>query len=454
VTEQLDLVGLVQCLADSELSAAEALEGSLALLDEINPTMRAFVYVADRGQLREQAADIDRRRAAGEALGPLAGVPIAVKDTENVEGMPTTCGSWLCGQTLEKRDSVHVARLRRAGAITIGKTNTPEFAYSIHTRNRRFGETLNPVDPARSVGGSSGGSAAAVAAGIVPLATGSDGGGSIRIPAAFCRLPGLKPTFGRIPLETDSWGQLTHVGAVTRSFRDLAFYLDVVAGPAPTDRFSLPAPETSLQRALRRPVQLSDLRVVATASLFGATADAEIAGVFERALEQLRSFGVSVARPPEDPLPDARRAFIDLASYVDGAHWATLEDGERARATRGYAAWCERGRQVSVDDLVAAEHVRTQVLAAIESLLSEGDAIVTPTFGTLPWRLDHPPDADPVDRLFTFPFNLTGHPAMSVPLPGVSAGLQFAGPRFAEGSLLRVGAAISAAVDTVGASAR
>jgi aspartyl-tRNA(Asn)/glutamyl-tRNA(Gln) amidotransferase subunit A len=441
VTERLDAVATAAAVREGRLSAAEVLAGSLDRIEETAGQLKAFVHVAPRSELEREAEAVDRRRAAGEPLGPLAGVPVGVKDVEHVAGMPTSFGSQLPGEPLAAADSPHVARLRAAGAIVIGKTNTPEFAYSVHTRNRRFGETVNPADPGRVVGGSSGGSAAAVAAGLVPLATGSDGGGSIRIPAAFCGLPGLKTTYGRIPAERDGWGELGHVGALTGSLRDQARYLDVASGPAPVDRLSLPRAGHSFEEQLGRPLELAGVRSKAFATLCGAHVEEEVAGPFAAAIERLRAAGLAVT-PAEDDLPDVAERFSDLASYSDGVRTRGLDPAQEEQLTRGYLAWCRRGREVTVDDLIAAEDARQQLFEAVERHLAQAEFLLSPTVGILPWRLEEPPDMTPTDYLLTYPFNLTGHPALTVPLPGVLAGLQVVGRRFCEADLLRLGAAI------------
>ncbi|MEA2178493.1 MAG: aspartyl-tRNA(Asn)/glutamyl-tRNA(Gln) amidotransferase subunit [Solirubrobacteraceae bacterium] len=441
MTERLDAVATAAAVREGHLSAAEVVTAALDRIEESGEELKAFVHVASRSQLEREADAIDRCRTSGQALGPLAGVPVGVKDVEDVVGMPTSFGSKLSGESVAAADSPHVARLRAAGAIVIGKTNTPEFAYSVHTRNRRFGETVNPADPGRVVGGSSGGSAAAVAAGLVPLATGSDGGGSIRIPAAFCGLPGLKPSYGRIPAERDGWGELTHVGALTGSLRDQARYLDVAGGPASVDRLSLPRADHSFEEQLGRPLELAGIRVKAFATLCGAHVAEEVAGPVATAIERLRAAGLDVT-PAEDDLPDIAEQFTDLASYTDGARTRDLGPAEEAQLTRGYLAWCRRGRDVTVEDLVAAEGMRQRLFEMVEQHLKQAEFLLSPTVGILPWRPEQPPDMPPTDYLLTYPFNLTGHPALTVPLPGVLAGLQVVGRRFCEADLLRLGAAI------------
>src|SRR4051794_21116011 len=242
------VAGLAGAVRSGRLSARELVEHSLERIDATNGAINAFVVV-DADGARAAAAEIDRQIAEGDDPGPLAGIPIGVKDLEDVAGLPTSHGSVAyrdCGPAAA--DSVLVNRLRAAGAVVVGKTNTPEFGWKPQTDNAVFGTTRNPWDPARTPGGSSGGSAAAIAAGMVPMATGSDGGGSIRIPSALCGLSGFKPSLGRVPSGGESapdWHHLSTRGPMARRTSDIAYVLDAVIGPDPTDLRSLPMPEPS-----------------------------------------------------------------------------------------------------------------------------------------------------------------------------------------------------------------
>ena len=216
-----------------EISAVEVLESCLSAIDAGNPALNAFVHLDPDLALRAAQA-VDAQVAAGADPGALAGVPIGVKDLEDCAGMPTSHGSLLFkGRPAVAEDSVHVARLRAAGAVPVGKTAAPEFGTPAFTSTRAWGTTRNPWDLSRTPGGSSGGSAAAVAGGLVPMCTASDGGGSTRIPAAFCGLVGLKPSFGRIPHPDNSPGQTATYGALVTTVADCARHLDVVAGRSP-----------------------------------------------------------------------------------------------------------------------------------------------------------------------------------------------------------------------------
>src|SRR5262249_46766628 len=226
------------------LSPVELMTATLERVAALNPQLNAFVALRADEALADARARADRL-ARGEDPGPLAGLPFGVKDLEDVAGLPTTHGSVPFRNHVAADDSIQVARLRGAGAIPIGKTNTPEFGYTGFTRNRLFGVTRNPWNLSRTPGGSSGGSAAAIAGGLVPLATASDGGGSIRIPACYVGAFGLKPTFGRVPrtpLMLREWIDTTVYGPLTRTVTDAALFLDAVAGPDPRDPDSLPHP--------------------------------------------------------------------------------------------------------------------------------------------------------------------------------------------------------------------
>ncbi|HEX6786855.1 MAG TPA: amidase, partial [Acidimicrobiales bacterium] len=252
------------------LSAVELLGICLDAVEHRNGELNAFVHL-DVDEARAQAGAVDRERAAGraDALGPLAGVPFGVKDLEDCAGMPTTRGSrWFAGQPPVERDAIHVARLRAAGAIPIGKTAAPEFGTWAYTASPALGVTRNPWDPARTPGGSSGGSSAAVSAGMVPFCTASDGGGSIRTPAGFTGLVGLKCCYGRIPtFDVTYLAQNAVVGSLTTTVADTALLLDVMAGPDERDRTCLPPPGVGYLDVIGRPERVEGLRVAWSSDL-------------------------------------------------------------------------------------------------------------------------------------------------------------------------------------------
>jgi Asp-tRNA(Asn)/Glu-tRNA(Gln) amidotransferase A subunit family amidase len=239
---------LAAMIRQRELKPSELMAATIERIEQKNPKLNAFVALRTDAAMAEARA-MDDKLARKEEIGPLAGLPLGVKDLEDAAGLPTTHGSVPFKDHLAKKDSVQVARLKAAGAIVIGKTNAPEFGYTAFTKNVLFGPTRNPWNLERTPGGSSGGSSAAIAAGMVPLATGSDGGGSIRIPACYVGCYGLKPSFGRIPMDPalgmQQWNDTSVVGALTRTVRDTAIFMDVAMGYHPVDPDSLPHPGIS-----------------------------------------------------------------------------------------------------------------------------------------------------------------------------------------------------------------
>src|SRR5690606_38223767 len=289
------VAALAADVAARRVSARELTAAAIDLVDRLDPELNAFVAVDADAALAEAAA-IDERIAAGQEVGPLAGIPLAVKDLEDACGFVTSHGSaaFASGQPATD-DSPLVARLRAAGCVVVGKTNTPELGWKADTENPVFGATRNPWDTERSPGGSSGGSAAAVAGGLVPLATGSDGGGSIRIPSAVTGLTGFKPSLGRVPsggAAPPDWPLLSTKGPMARTARDLALVLDAVVGPESTDLASLPLPEASWSRSLE---DLHPPRAVVWSPTLGyAPVDAEVRAVCEAAVRRLEEAGTAV----------------------------------------------------------------------------------------------------------------------------------------------------------------
>ncbi len=275
---QQSVIDLAQQVRQGEISASSLVDHALDRIASLNPAINAFVAV-DEERARAAAASVDEAVAAGKQVGPLAGIPIGVKDLEDAAGFVTSHGSKARGETRPAaEDSALVARLVAAGCVVVGKTNTPELGWKADTVNALFGRTNNPWNLDHSPGGSSGGSAAAIASGMVPLATGSDGGGSIRIPSACCGLSGVKPSLGRVPsggTEPPDWHDLSTRGPMARRLADVVAALEVAVGPDPTDLRSLPRPEASWTAALNDPKPPS--RVAWSKTLGYAEVDAEVA---------------------------------------------------------------------------------------------------------------------------------------------------------------------------------
>jgi Asp-tRNA(Asn)/Glu-tRNA(Gln) amidotransferase A subunit family amidase len=448
--------GLAEAVRKGEITAVELAAHALAQIDARNGDVNAFVAVDAENALAE-AARVDAARAGGEVLGPLAGVPVGVKDLEDAKGFVTSFGSQLhASDAPARRDSILVTRLREAGCVVIGKTNTPEHGCMADTYNAVFGPTRNPWDATRSPGGSSGGSAAAVAAGMVPLATGSDGGGSIRIPSSCCGLSGMKPSHGRVPTggpEPPGWGDLSTRGLIARRIADVAYGLDAVIGPDPTDLRSLPMPEVSWIDAVREPHVPS--RIAWSPTLGYAPVDPEVLTICENAISVLAHLGAEVDEVPrvftEDPIGP-------WAAMTDSFNWRTVEH------LSGRPEWdlldpvisdsARRGERHTAAELARAMDECHRLNLRLVGLFHQYRLLVTPTLATLPPLSGSPgliagePDQNWVR--FTYPFNCTRSPAATV-CAGVSAsglpvGLQLIGPQHADQVVLRAAAALEDAL--------
>ncbi|MFI5662455.1 amidase [Streptomyces sp. NPDC051684] len=392
------------------------------------------------------------RLARGEEVGPLAGLPVLVKDLEDAAGFPTSRGtSGFRDAPPAARDSVHVARLRAAGALIIGKTNTPPVGAAIHTANDAFGITRNPWNPERSPGGSSGGAAAAVAAGLVALGTASDGGGSTRIPAALCGLPGLKPSRGRIPqgpLRRPNWPQNSCPSGMARTVRDTALHLDVTAGHHPCDPFSLPATTGSYLTALDTP--LPALRVGVLTTLGVARPRPEMLDALERVAALLRGEGHAV-REEDAALPDAEsypRPFQLRQKLLAYNRYLGLVD-ELAARRDDFEPWFARllddGSKLTPEEAAAHWAHRSRLDQWTADLFTRYDLLLLPTVPTTAWPAEGPDTLKAVREgtlpiAFTSVFNDTGHPAMSVPAglapDGLPCSVQLVAPHHREDRLL------------------
>ena len=456
----------VEDLADAvqrrEISSRELTEAALERIHALNPTLGAFVALDPEAAL-SQADEVDERLARGDDVGPLAGVPIGVKDTEDAIGFRTTSGSRLFADGPEATvDSVLVDRLRQAGCVILGKTNTPELAWKADTDNLVFGRTANPWSLERSAGGSSGGSAAAVASGMVPLATGSDGGGSLRIPAALCGLTAMKCSLGRVPAggaQPANWADLSSKGVMTRTAREAALVLDTVIGPDPSDLRSLPMPEQSWIEALNE--LHPPRRVMWSATLGYAVVDPEIRAVCEKAIATLEDGGTEVIHVEDVFDADPAVAWLTLsmagnlrtikAADPDGSRRADI-DPQLLEMMDWVASTAGVGSVLEVQDEAHRLNLRlVELFHQAPLLLTPTTAGQTPVgsgFGTVHGI----EDASWVR--FTYPFNLTRSPAGSVcagfTTDGMPVGLQVVGPQHADVAVLRMLAVLeqALAVDT------
>ena len=447
---------LARRVRSGETSAREVTAHALARIETLNPTVNAFVAV-DAERALEQAAAVDQIVATGGDPGPLAGVPLGVKDNEDAAGYPTTHGSSLRDAIPPAvHDSVLVERLRAAGAVVVGKTNLPEYGWSAHTANARFGATRNPWQLDRSAGGSSGGSAAAVAAGMVPLATGSDGGGSIRIPSACCGLSGIKPSHGRVPAGGrggSDWLDLSSKGVLARRIADVVTALDVVVGPEPTDLRSLPRPEANWRDALVSPHLPA--RVAWCPSLGYAEVDTEVLTTCERALRALEALGTDVVEV--DAVFDTDPLDVWL-TIVGPCLLRTLQPYEEHwdRLTPVLALIADGARSISATQLVRALDRCHEMNLRLVTLFHGVRLLVAPTTAgvappiSLEGRGIVNGVEDPNWVRLTYPFNLTRSPAATVPVgltgDGVPVGLQLVGPQHGDLVVLRSAAALEEAI--------
>jgi amidase len=452
--------GLAAAVRARRLAARDVVAACLARIERANPVLNA-VCTVDPAALADAEA-CDRRLAAGAPARLLEGVPFLVKDVIPTRGLRTTFGSRLYEQFVPDEDALSVARLRAAGAILLGKTNTPEFAADVHTTNPLFGPTRNPWDARTTAGGSSGGSGAGVAAGMAPLALGTDFGGSVRLPAAFCGIVGLRPTPGRIPLYPAefAWDTLVaHVhGPMAATVEDAALMMAALAGPDDRDPSSLPAEGLDYVAAGRPRGSLAGRRFAWSADLGGLVpVDPEVVRVAERAARTFAALGAIV----EDDAFDAS----DLRDVIGGtrafallARHAERVEAEGARMTAPLVQQVIAARAFDLGAVARAERRRSAYYGRVRAFLERHDHVLTPTAGVPAFRIDRPLPAEiggrPVARyydafLFTYAFSVAGLPAISVPCgftrDGLPVGLQIVGRRLREDMVLEAAAALAAA---------
>ena len=441
---------LVARVTARSVSARELTEAALDRIEAVDGEVGAFVAV-DGERALEEAAQLDDRLARGEEVGSLAGIPIGVKDLEDARGFRTTFGSLLhADDPPAEHDSVLVARLRAAGCVVVGKTNTPEHGSRAVTENALFPPSRNPWNLERSPGGSSGGSAAAVAAGMVPLATGSDGGGSIRIPSAVCGLTGLKPSLGRVPSggpRPPGWLDLSTRGVMGRTLRDVVAGLDVAVGPDPSDLRSLPPPDVSWARSI------DDAHVpnrIGWAPTLGyATIDKEVLAACEAAVAMLAELGAEIVEIDDvfdkDPVFDWI-AIAGTANERTIGHLRGTSDWERIDVEMRQYADLATERCTAVDVIRGFDAMHTlnlrlvKVFHRVSMLVAPTIAGHTPRVGVGQGTVNG--ELTPAWVALTYPFNLTRSPAGTVCAgftdDGMPIGLQVIGPQHADVAVLRL----------------
>ncbi|MGI9155113.1 MAG: amidase [Marmoricola sp.] len=448
---------MVAAVAAREISARELMDLHLVRIAEVNPTLNAIVSL-DEDRAREGAAAADEALAAGADVGPLHGLPFAFKDTHSVAGWRTTFGSPLFADHVPDADDLIVHRIRAAGAVVLGKTNVPEFAAGSHTFNTVFGTTLNPWDTSRSAGGSSGGGAAALASGMVPLADGSDMGGSLRNPASFCGVVGLRPSLGRVPgwPSANLWETTAVSGPMARSVDDLALLLSVIAGPDARVPTALADPGSDFAR----PVEASPdrLRVALSVDLGGAfEVDAEVAGVVEAAGTLFAANGARVV-PAHPDLADAEECFRTLRAWNFQAGFGELLGAHPESFKASLADNIRAGESLTGADVARAYAQRTALSETMRRFFTSYDVLAVPVSQVPPFSsgqefpadINGKPMRTYLDWMRSAYFvTVTGCPAISVPAgfteQGLPVGLQLVGPYGSDRRLLEIAAGFEAA---------
>ena len=457
-TSASDLAALI---ARRAVSPVEIVEDVLRRIEASQPTLNAFITVcAEAARAAARAAEAAVMR--GEALGPLCGVPFAVKDLVNTAGVRTTFGSVVLAGNVPETDSPAVARLKRAGAILVGKTTTPEFGHKCFTDAPLFGRTANPWDLARTCGGSSGGAAAAVAAGLGPIGIGTDGGGSSRIPAACCGVVGFKQTLGLVPhdLTPDGFGNQSHITPITRTVMDAALMLQAMAGPDPCDPHSLGLATPDFAAAARAEGSLKGVRIAWRPLLGNTLVSQEVQAACKRALTAFEELGAIVA-PAADDFASTEPIWLVLTQSFWNARFRQYVPRFGNRMSESLLRQMDTGAEHSAVALQQAMFERTRIFRQVQRWFADCDIVATPTLSRTALAIDHdflaPIEidgaiADTVRKSwypYTLPFNLSGNPAATLPCgfgaDGLPIGLQLIGPHLGDRALLRAAALYEAA---------
>src|SRR5215813_4323999 len=432
-----------------KLSAREALAAHLKQIERVNPKVNAIVTLAAEMAV-ESAAKADEMQARKENLGPLHGLPVAHKDLLESRGIRTTFGSPLYKDYIPDEDDIVVERMRRAGAITIGKTNTPEFGAGSQTFNKVFGATLNPYDLTKTCGGSSGGAAVALACGMVPVASGSDTGGSLRNPAAFCNVVGFRPTVGRVPnpKAAFAWSTLSTSGCLGRSVADLAFVLSTIAGPDSRVPLSISEPGELFARPLDR--SFKGVRVAWFKDLGGVPFDPRIRAVVDRHLKTFESLGCIVEQAEPDFAP-AEIAFRTLRAWNSANTYASRLHEHPDAFKDTLKREIEEGLRLTGMDLARAETAHGQLWRRFQAFLERYEYFVLPTTQLPAFDVNTPYPTEISGVKFDnyidwmkscWYISATGNPAASVPggftSEGLPVGVQIVGRDKADFSVLQL----------------
>jgi aspartyl-tRNA(Asn)/glutamyl-tRNA(Gln) amidotransferase subunit A len=456
----LDAVEMARLVAKAELSPVELVQAHLDRIDGANERVNAIVVRAD--DALDRARDAERAVTSGEPLGPLHGVPYTIKDSIDVAGFPTTSGSLITSRTPAKTDAPAVARIRDAGGVLLGKTNTPEFTLWWETDNRVFGRSNNPWNTDRTTGGSSGGEAAAIATGMSPLGIGSDSGGSIRVPAAYCNIFGLKATHGRVPITGHvpyALLQATHIGPLARSARDIALVLNVIEGPDGRDHYAPPVPATSFPdlAAPLKPLRVgfyTDGPVTPVAKEVQATVQAaadalaamghEVHEVDLPFLSRVDSLGASGAIAASEAIPDLMKMIGDREADLGVSMKRRLDAPKPTH-------------EQHVQGLAVREALRAgfmEYFSGFDLLLCPATAVPAPPHDSVELAVDDQMAPGRTALMCTAVFDITGAPAISLPFgwssEGLPIGVQLVGRHFDEATVVHAASVLAAAGDAVG----
>ena len=377
----LSATELRRLIAERSVSCREVLDAHIARIEAVNPELNAIVTTTfDRA--RAQAAHLDANPAQH---GPLAGLPIAHKDLVPTKDIRTTYGSPLFAQHFPNADDLIVTRMRDAGAVTVGKTNTPEFGAGSHTFNRVFGATRNPYDPGKTCGGSSGGAAVALAARMIPLADGSDTGGSLRNPAAFCNVIGFRPSPGRVPMASNPWSDISTAGPMARSIDDLALFFSVLAGPHPHIPHGLP--EAGATFATVKPVDLANLRIAVSEDFGGLPVAPAIRSTIAELRQTLAAAGAQVTDAAPN-LADARRIFHILRAEGFRRRFGAMSAAEQAELKDTIRWNLQAGQDLGNADYDWVYPARAALVARMGEFFERFDLLIGPTTQVPPFDID------------------------------------------------------------------
>ena len=438
-------------IAAREVTVTDSVQACLDRVEELNPALNAIVTLNPNAL--DDAAQLDRRIKKGEDPGPLCGLTVGIKDVTPVAGLRTTFGSPMYADHVPKEDALIVTRLRKAGAVILGKTNCPEFAAGANTFNEVFGRTRNPWDPTKTAGGSTGGGAAALATGMIALAEGTDLGGSMRIPAAFCGVTGLRPSVGLVPTHPTDWvwDTLQVTGPMARTAEDVALMLQTIAGPAEQSPFAQPIDGRDFVRGAKQTRR--NLRIAYCADIAGIGVDPSVERVCREAAHTLAQGGAGVEEIRLD-LSAARPAFLSIRGlWFVTQMFLRLDRQDRFGANVGNNV--RAGLEVTSREIAAAEIYRANLWHQFRKFFNEYDHLLTPCVAVPPFPVEQNyPDTIAgktmetyIDWIApTFVLSMTGLPVASVPagldVNGMPVGLQVAGGQFGEEDVLAIAAQI------------